>query len=276
MPGQRAGTPEGFEWFTAPWGSALRCTPLSQVADHLFTTRQLRLHGSPEAENDGWAAAAAELGIDPKRLARLMQVHGTSSVVVPEGYRPGEGALPRADMALSNDPAFGLAVQTADCVPLLLGDPRTGSAAAVHAGWRGMVARAPASAVQRLTSAFGARPGDIVAAAGPSIGPCCYEVGADVREAFESAGHTTAQIERWFLPMKGRQAAQGKWLLDLWTATSEQLAEAGVAPERVHLARLCTACRADLFCSYRRDGPRAGRQAAIIRAKGPRPRPSPG
>jgi len=267
-----------FEWTPEPWGLALRCRSLSAIADHFFTTRQLELRGRPEVERLGWAAVAATIGVAPGRLVRLTQVHGTAAFEVREGceWSGGEGQAPDADIALGRDPSYALVVKVADCVPLLLADPVTGSVAAVHAGWRGTAASAAGRAVAMLAARWAAEPRDLVAAVGPSIGPCCYEVGEDVRAAFRAAGHHDEALARWFATVAAPAGEARRWRLDLWAATREQLLSAGLDPARIHVARLCTASHPDLFCSYRRDGPRAGRLAGVIRSKGPQPRPSRG
>jgi purine-nucleoside/S-methyl-5'-thioadenosine phosphorylase / adenosine deaminase len=179
-------------------------------------------------------------------------------------------ASPRADVAadivVSDDPSVAVAIQTADCVPILLADRRTGAVAAAHAGWRGLAARAPAAAVAAL-SALGSRASDLVAAVGPAISGPRYEVGADVRAAFEAAGFGRDDLERWFAP--GRRAAH--WQFDGWASTSDQLAAAGVGPGRIFVAALCTAAHPRVFCSYRRDGAPAGRMAAVVRCGRLRP-----
>jgi copper oxidase (laccase) domain-containing protein len=106
------------------------------------------------------------------------------------------------------------------------------------------------------------RPERLIAAIGPSIGPCCYEVGEDTRTAFLDAGHHPSMIERWFARRDG-----GALYLDLWQATRDQLEGAGVMPTRIHTAELCTKTHADAFHSYRVEGPQAGRMAAVIRAR---------
>lgn len=248
---------DGFRWVSEPWGPALRSVSLLAVARHLFSARQLRFRGPGEAAD--WADVAASLGVPADRLLRLKQVHG-NAVAVPtagEGSEVG-GALPEADILASDDSSLALAVQVADCVPLLLADPRTGAVAAAHAGWRGTAANVAGTAVATLAERFGARPEDLVVAHGPSIGPCCYTVGEELRGVFQDAGFGPA-LDRWF------RCLDGGWRLDLWTANADQLAAAGVRRGAISLAGLCTACRPDRFHSYRREGPGTGRIAAAIR-----------
>jgi YfiH family protein len=130
---------------------------------------------------------------------------------------------------------------------VIAADPERHVLALAHAGWRGTVAGLLGHLVEVLVSRFGVRPERLRAAIGPSIGPCCYEVDEPVvgplRQAFP------ADWQRWTRP-----AGPGKWWLDLWQANTDQLVAAGVRPEAIRNARLCTACRRDLFFSYRRDG----------------------
>jgi polyphenol oxidase len=262
---------DGFHWTSESWGTALRSAPLSGLADHFFTTRQLWLRGA--SEDADWAAAADTIGVPPERLLRLTQVHGRDAVIVRRddpagrdrlvaaGGIDGTNGRPEADILVTDDPAVALAIQVADCVPLLMAHRRTGSVAAVHAGWRGTLARAAEAAVDVLGREFGAAPEDLVVAHGPSIGACCYEVGPDLVDAFEAGGFG-AQIDRWF-----SRERQGGLRLDLWAAIRDQLLGAGVREEDIHQSGLCTASHPQWFASYRRDGPGTGRIAAVIRTR---------
>jgi polyphenol oxidase len=265
---------DGFHWTNQPWGGALRSASLSELADHFFTTRQLRLRG--DSEDADWAAAAASIGVAPGHLLRLNQVHGRHAVVVRRAdpaardrlmAAAGKGERPEADILVSDDPAVALAIQVADCVPLLMAHRRSGAVAAVHAGWRGTVARAAEAAVEVLRREFRAAPEDLVVAHGPSIGACCYEVGPDLVDAFEAGGFR-AQVDRWF----SRDEA-GRFRLDLWTASRDQLLAAGVRADDIHQSGLCTASHPQWFASYRRDGSGTGRIAAVIRSRPPDPLP---
>lgn len=267
----------GFAWVQAAAGPALVCGPLRSVALHIFTTRAWRL-GSAAAENreDAWADVSTAMAVDPLNLVRVHQVHGAAVVVA----RSGNGALRApADIMISSDAATALAVQAADCVPLLIADRRIGVVAAAHAGWRGLAARVPQVAVQALTREFGSVPADMVAAVGPSIGPCCYEVGADVRDAFTRAGEPDADLARWFfehpqptaanpsMPTLSTMRRADHWFMDPWRIARHQLETAGVPADQIHVAALCTASHSASFSSYRRDGARAGRLAGVIRRR---------
>jgi YfiH family protein len=251
----------GFEWVQAAGGPALVCVGLRPFADHLFTTRDWALGSRAEAVDDDWRPVAASLDVDLAHLIRLHQVHGASVAVRRAGDRQSPFPRPDADIVVSDDPAFALAIQTADCVPLLIADRVTGAVAAAHAGWRGLAAGVPGVAVAALAREFGTVPANLLAAIGPSISADRYEVGEDVRARFQAAGYPAAQLERWLRP----SVRPDHWLFDGWRSAHDQLASAGVPVESIHAAALCTAANPDLFCSYRRDGKGAGRIAAAIR-----------
>ncbi len=183
-----------FEWRQTANGRALVCRALEPYAVHLFTTRGWPLGTAGEGDHaPGWNDVAAALGAEPQHLARAHQVHGAAVLV----YRAGEPApahvgLPQADILISDDRSRVVAIQTADCVPLLMADRRTCAVAAAHAGWRGLAAGVPKVTVEAMSDAFGTRPGDLVVAIGPSISADRYEVGDEVRAAFAAAGISRA------------------------------------------------------------------------------------
>jgi polyphenol oxidase len=253
----------GFKWAQAAAGPALVCEALETCADHLFTTRSWILGSAGDAERvPGWDEVAGAIGVSRPDLMRARQVHGAAVVVHKEGRDRGD-RLEDADILVTDDSSVALAIQTADCVPLLIGDRRTGCVAAAHAGWRGLAARVPQTAVEALGREFGSRAGDLVAAIGPSISAPRYEVGAEVRVRFEQAGWTGEQLARWF----SESERPHHWLFDAWCATRDQLLAVGLATTEIHSASLCTASHPEVLCSYRRDGKGAGRMAAAIRAK---------
>lgn len=241
--------------------AALVCEPLLEWADHLFTTRGWGLgRGTLPSGRDAWHEIAEAMGVVPEHLSRLRQVHGAAVVVA--GQEPGP--LPDADIVVSNRTELAVAVQAADCVPLLVGDRRTGAVAAAHAGWRGLAARVPGEAVNALNRVYGSRPEDLLAAIGPAIGHCCYEVGEDVREAMVRV-FGGPEAANWFTA--GR--ASGKWMFDTWASARAQLEAAGIPADQIFAAGLCTASHPEAFCSYRRDGAPAGRIAAVIKPRAP-------
>lgn len=258
-----------FYWSTESWGAALRCRALDPVAAHLFTSRQL-----PLSSPGDWQQAAAAVG--GEHVVALTQVHGRSVVTVrrgvPAAYADIDGGhgRPEGDALVSDDPSVALAVRAADCVPLLLADTRTGAVAAVHAGWRGTAAGVAAAAVDALAREFSANPADIVAAIGPSIGACCYEVGAELVDAFAAAGHARHLIDRWFAapPLPRGERGRPPLRLDVAAANRDQLVLAGVGETNIHMAGLCTAMHLDVLTSFRAEKHRAGRIAGVIRSRG--------
>jgi YfiH family protein len=257
--------PESFYWTRSPCGPVLKCRPLESVATHLFTTRELQLSAA-----DAWRRAGDLIGV--AEVATLNQVHGrdvvTSRRGSPRAVSWQDGARQDGDVLVSDDPDVAIAVRAADCVPLLLADSRTGAVAAVHAGWRGTVTGVGLSAVEALAREFGTRPEDLVAAIGPSIGACCYEVGTELVDAFAAAGHPRHLIDRWFLappPQRGSRD-RPKLRLDVGGANRDQLILAGVPEESIYACGLCTAMHLDVLTSYRAEKEKAGRMAGIIRA----------
>jgi polyphenol oxidase len=247
-----------FDWSREPWGAALRCRGLAPYAQHLFTSKQLAL---PDPES--WRQALASVGATPERLMRVKQVHGNNVRVLKRGQVPDAASeqRPDGDALVSNQPGLALAVMVADCVPILIADPVTGVAAAVHAGWRGTCARVAAAAVETMEREFGTQPSDLIAAIGPSVGPDDYEVGESVVEAFEQAGHDQQDLRRWFLA-PGRSFAKPH--LDLWRANFDQLIASGLRADRVFTCGLSTVAYPDVFDSFRVAGERAGRMTGLI------------
>jgi YfiH family protein len=237
-------------------GPALVCEPLLEVSRHFFTTRDWSLGSRQSPQDDGWGEIAGGIGVAADRLCRVNQVHGADVALARGGY----STLQDADILWSRDAELAVAIQTADCVPVLLSDPRSGTVAAAHAGWRGLAAQVPIEAVGAVVRASGSDPAELVVAIGPAIGPCCYEVGADVRERF-ARGFPGA--DAWFAPAP----SPGKYFLDTWASARAQLERAGVDASRIFVAALCTACHPQTFNSYRRDGPPAGRMAAVITSR---------
>jgi len=201
---------------------------------------------------------AAALGIGPGACVEAEQVHGTGIAAVERlpraSRRPRRRPIPGVDAMVTSERGIWLVIYAADCVPALIVDVKTPAIAAVHAGWRGVAAGVVPAAVARMREAFGSAPRDCVAVLGPAIGGCCYEVDAPVARAMGGAG--------WW-PRAARPTGSGRWHLDLRTAVHAQLVASGVPARRVATVPYCTACRPDLFFSYRRDGI-CGRMAACI------------
>ena len=246
---------DSFAWTQEPWGPALRCLPLLPHAPHLFTSRAVSVSRNPD--DPAVAAVAASLGLTSAGVVQVHQVHGCRVLAVRAGAGPPPGF--EGDVLLSDDPQRAVGVRVADCAPLLIADRSRGAVAAVHAGWRGTAARAAVAAVIALRRVFGSDPADLVAAIGPLIRVCCYEVGPATRDAFNGK-----DADRWFSPGRG-----GRLQLDVAAANRDQLEAAGVSAAQIHDSGLCTACHLDAFHSYRKEGPGAGRLMGLIRPRAP-------
>jgi len=197
-------------------------------------------------------------------FAGCWQVHGADVRVVQsvDDARPAEnqqGDTIYCDVIVSRAKGVLAGVKTADCVPILIGDPVTRAFAAVHAGWRGTLATAVMVAVDRLKREYDARPENLRVAIGAAAGPCCYEVGSEVIDAFTSRFGSGASLFRTTRP--------GHATVDLLKANRDQLQSAGVIPERIHTAPICTMCSTDLFFSYRKEKSvhgKVGRLMAVV------------
>ncbi|MDP9340412.1 MAG: peptidoglycan editing factor PgeF [Acidobacteriota bacterium] len=213
------------------------------------------------------------MAADAFTLLTLKQFH--SDVVCDFNVAPGEAC--GGDASITNVPNLLLGVQTADCVPILLADPKNRAVAAVHAGWRGTLHRIVEKTIGRMTMQYGTRADDLLAAIGPAIGGCCYEVGTEVAAAFQSQ---FAQAPEWFDELRtgdepnplqwlnqfppGHQPPQKNVRLDLRKANRAQLMGAGASEKNIFVSELCTACRPDLLFSYRKQGSESGRMMAAI------------
>ena len=197
------------------------------------------------------ARLLAALGLDPSAIAFATQVHG-ARVLAPAA----PGLAGTGDALVTRSADVVLAVGAADCLPLLAWDRQGRAVAAVHAGWRGLVAGVVPQALSVLAR-IGVAPGDLAVALGPRIGPCCFAVGADVAARFTSG----------FV-----RGESGRTTIDLAAVARQQLEAAGVDPALVRDLGHCTACDPDTWFSHRRDRGRTGRAWGLVslRPAGPR------
>ena len=271
----------GFYWRDRDGVRALVCAPLE--ADGFVNGFSTRGGGVSEMPANALSLAgfnddAAENILENRRrflklfpgdwtLAGCWQVHGADVRVVQTAAeaKPAEnerGETVFCDVIVSNAQGVLAGVKTADCVPILLGDPATGAFAAVHAGWRGTLATAVLAGVERLAREYDAKPGNLRVAIGASAGACCYEVGSEVIDAFTKR---FANGEKLFTLTR-----PGHAFVDLLQANRDQLESAGVRRERIHTAPICTMCRTDLFFSYRKEKSlhgKVGRLMAVVGRK---------
>ena len=182
--------------------------------------------------------------LDGRKIAELKQVHSAEIEIVGGNW----GILGEGDGLIGRDAGVLLAIRTADCLPVLMVDVRLKVVAAVHAGWRGIVAGIGGRAVERMGEAFGSRAEDLRVAIGPGIGECCFETGPEVA--------------RQFFPEK--KFGNEKPHVNLGEAMFGQLCETGIPAEGIFRAKLCTKCLGGEFYSYRREGQRAGRMWSAV------------
>ena len=206
------------------------------TAENILENRRRFLKLFPNASQE-WA------------LAGCWQVHGSDVRLINNlaEAKPAEdarGDTIYCDAIVSNASGVLAGVKTADCVPLLIGDPKTGAFAAVHAGWRGTLAEVATKALQQMAAAYDTDPRDVRVAIGPAAGSCCYEVGTDVIEPFRNK----FPDQKLFTETREHHAC-----IDLLKSNREQLVSAGVDPDNINIAPLCTMCHTDLFFSYRRE-----------------------
>jgi YfiH family protein len=224
----------GVRWLEVDLGGARAAfsTRLGGVSEPPFDSLNLGLvtDDAEAAVGENRRRLAASLGFEPEQVAFARQVHGTRLIEHPRAPGPVE-----ADGHVVREPGLAALVFAADCLPVAVAGP-TG-VAMLHAGWRGLAGGILAAGVEAVEATS--------AAIGPGIGPCCYEVGEEVLDAFSGLGDGIAE---------GR-------MLDLPEAARRLLSRAGV--ERVESAGLCTSCEAALFFSHRRDAGRTGRQGGI-------------
>lgn len=186
----------------------------------------------------------------PMALLTTRQVHGASVVQVTDNVWSVEDS-PRADALITDRPGPMLLQRFADCVPIFFAESSGRAVGLAHAGWRGTILNVAAATVAALESSYRTKPSDLMVGIGPSIGPCCFEVGADVADQFQ--GTPSVILDR-----------QPRPHIDLWEANRLALMDAGVVPEAIEVARICTRCRQDDYFSHRALGYPAGRFGGVI------------
>ena len=242
-----------------------------------FTTQD-----SKSAVERNRAAFLRKIGVNGSRLwpiVTLRQVH--SDLIHPVISAPDTPVV--GDGLVTATPGVLLAVQTADCLPVIVVDRKERAVGVFHAGWRGTVKRIVEKGVGEMRRYFGSRPRDLAAAIGPGVHSCCYAVGDEVRDNFESqfgyaAGlfHEVEESDpvREKYPMlfltaraPGHSKLPKKIFLDLVEANRRQLLDAGVAAKNIEASSLCTSCRTDLLFSYRAEKGVTGRMMGVAGIK---------
>lgn len=236
------------------------------------------------------------LHADRFSLASLQQIHSAEIFEIrksktlqflPSGYKSKTEAQDRifpGDAMLTHEADVLLSIRTADCLPILIVDPDLRAVAAVHSGWRGALKRVVEKTVGEMQRLYGSKPEQLLAALGPCIRACCYEVGEEVLDGFTGrfvnsakyfkklADSETGKPSLPFLsamPPGHERLSGSDFSLDLDAVARDQLCSAGLLPSHIQASGLCTSCRTDLFFSYRKEGSAAGRMIALIGMRAP-------
>ena len=262
-------TESGFVWRERGGVKVLVCTALEAACfANGFSTRIGGVSPFPDGDLNlaGFNEDTAENIYENRRrflgafdgefkLAMVWQVHG-SDIKVVRGMDDIGDSEENADAVISNIPGVLAGAKTADCVPVLIGDPRTGSFAAVHAGWRGTVRSIVSKTVERLKAEFGSEASDMIAAVGPAACGRNYEIGQDVIDEFADS---FADSEKYFEPTR-----PGHALVELHAANRDQLIASGISEGRIFTAPYCTMERLDLFFSYRKEKKTNGKTGRLL------------
>ena len=186
------------------------------------------------------------------------QTHGVNIKIIDDvstqGWDSLDSAVKDCDALISNRPNVILTVLTADCVPILLFDPKQKIVAIIHAGWRGTKSKILKRTIKKMSQNFDSEPNNIIAGIAPAIGRCCYEVDHDVAKYFTHIANAFSQ-------------KNNKYMLDLPYINKMQLLEAGVKEENIEMSNICTACNVDDFFSYRKEQGCSGRFMSMIGLK---------
>ena len=211
-----------------------------------------------------WSKLADAFAIPLEQFLVLNQVHGDGIFVIkPQDLNfPSHNEL-NYDAIVTNRPGLAICIKTADCVPVFLVDKVKRVIAVVHAGWRGTALAICVKVIRLMQDQYGSLPQNIIAAIGPSIGRCCYEVDSITADAFG----TQKDKESFLFP----QEAKNKWLLDLPEANRRQILNCGVPETNIELSGYCTMCNQDIFFSHRGSGGITGRQINFMMIKETKP-----
>lgn len=229
----------------------------NSIIDHGFSTRRGGISNFPyDSLNLGYQTGDAQHNIEENRKRFFQAIEIISEqVAVPEQIHDNQiakvdnpGHFPETDGLITNVPRIVLSIQTADCLPIFLLDPVRPAIGLIHAGWRGTEAKISQKAVKAMSDHFETKPDDLQIFFGPSIGPCCYNIGPDVAEHFSN-----------------KYITKGK--LNLWKCNMDQLIQMGMSSHQIRMSRLCTACHPEWFFSHRRSGGKTGRMNAICMLK---------
>jgi len=242
------------------------CTRLGGISEEDYKSLNISFReGDLESRVlQNWNRLAMAFAIPLENFLTLNQVHGDDIFVIkPYGdYLPSDASL-SYDAIVTPRENLAICIKTADCVPVFIVDRSKKIIAAVHAGWKGTALEISAKVVRLLLDKYGSYPRDILAAVGPSIGLCCFEVDEDAADSFRN------QKDHGEFLFAGNKP--GKWIVDLAEANRRQLIHCGIPEENIDICGLCTSCRQDLFFSHRGSGGITGRQLNFIMINGEAP-----
>ena len=242
-------------------------TRLGGVSEGIFSSMNVSFTrgDQEEAVRENYRRLGAAMGFSCENLVCSDQTHTVNLRVVTEEDRGKGFVCPKdytdIDGLVTDVPGLVLAAFYADCVPLYLVDPVRRCIGLSHAGWRGTVGKIGKKTVELMREQYGSRPEDLVAAIGPSICQSCYEVSKDVIEKFQEA------FDERFWPELFYEKDGGKYQLNLWRANELGFLEAGVRPERIAAAGVCTCCNPELLFSHRASRGRRGNLGAFLMLK---------
>jgi polyphenol oxidase len=236
---------------------------------------------SPDRVLENREKFLAALNAGRMRAVGLRQIHSDIIHVVGAADIPQGQQAPKGDALITREAGVLLVVETADCIPILLADTKHRAVAAIHSGWRGTAQRIAEKALGRMQMEFGTRPQEVIAALGPGIGGCCYEVGHEVVKEFaakfqnardwfegpfdtlENGDHDSNWLPWLTMRPPGHAPPAPRAQLDLIAANRAMLTAAGIPPDKIQSSGFCTSCRTDLFFSYRREQTTGRLMAAI-------------
>lgn len=242
-------------------------TRIGGVSKNEFSSMNLNFNRGDTEENvlENYRRFCAAAGFEFNTLVASAQNHRTFIRRVGK-ENCGTGVWKPQDMQsvdglITNEPGVTLVTYYADCVPLFFIDTKNRAIGLAHAGWRGTAAKIGAKTIAAMNREFGSEPKNIVAAVGPSIGPCCFEVDTPVRDAF-AAIKSLRPLE--FI----RDDGNGKFHIDLWEANRRVIMETGVLEKNITVAGICTKCNSDWLFSHRASGAKRGGLAAFMTVRG--------
>ncbi len=239
-------------------------TRLGGVSEGYFSSMNMSFNRGDKRESvaENYRIICNEIGVDVNNLVLSKQTHTDNIKTVSENDRGTGFSRPEftdIDGLITNCRKVALVIQYADCTPLLFCDPVKKVIASAHSGWRGTVKRIGAKTVEKMVSDFGCRREDIIAAVGPSIGGCCYEVDDVLFSAFADENFDT---DLYFL-----KKDNGKYMLDLKRVNEDILLKSGIKTQNLEVCDICTACNTESLYSHRVMGGKRGNLAAIIELK---------